>query len=138
MDTSLLWPALAVVALTLSLYVLTFRARVRLVKAGRQRVNDFQTYENEVPESRVWARAIANQFETPVLFYFLVLAATVTQLNDAGLLALAWAYALVKGVHVFIHVTSNRIRHRMPVFWLSFLILVLMTAWFALRLGGIV
>ena len=136
-ETAILWPALIVVALTLVLYALTFRARVALVKAGKQRVNDFKTYENEAPESRVWSRAIANQFETPVLFYFLVLAAMVTGLADIGMVALAWAYAVLKVLHAFVHVTSNRIIHRMPAFWSSYIVLTLMTVWFALRLAGI-
>ena len=137
MDTAIVWPALVVVVQTFVIYVLMFRARVALVKAGRQRVNDFQTYENEVPESRVYARAVANQFESPVLFYFLVLAALVTGTGDVGMVALAWAYALARIVHSWIHLTTNRIRHRMPAFWAGFIVLMLMTLWLALRLAGV-
>ncbi len=132
----ILWPVMLQIALTLVLYFLMFRVRVGLLKAGEARASEFRTYENEHTDSRKWSRAIANQYELPVLFYVLCVLALVTQNVDVVMLSLAWAFTFVKTAHVFLHVTSNRLRYRQPVFSLAFVIVILMMIWFGLSLAG--
>ncbi len=137
-QTAIFWPVLLQIAVTLLLYVLTFRVRVRLIKSGEAQTGDFRTYENEVPESRKWARAIANQFELPVLFYVMCIGVAVLGKVDMVMLALAWAFSVGKCLHVYLHVTANRLRYRQPVFSICFLVAVLMMVWFALQLAELV
>ena len=77
---------------------------------------------------------LANQFELPVLFHAVCLALFVT--GGAGPVAvwLAWAFVLSRYAHAFVHVTSNRIRFRQPMFTLGFLALGAMWGLLALTL----
>ncbi|EFL90955.1 MAPEG family protein [Ahrensia sp. R2A130] len=134
-STALFWPAFVMAMATVGLYILTFLARKKLVEVGTAKMSDYRTYENEVPESRLWHNAIANQFETPVLFYAACGFAMLMGMNDAITLVLAWGFVLAKCAHIGIHITGNRIRHRAPVFGLS--LLLLLALWLRLALGAL-
>lgn len=135
-NTAIFWPVLLQVAVTLTIFVLMFRARASLVKKGDSKVSDFYTYENESSESRKWSRAVTNQFETPVLFYAICIMAFVTGNVDGTMLTLAWVYSLIKTAHVYIHVTTNRLKHRMRVFFAAFFVLLIQLIWFAIKLAS--
>ena len=133
--TAFFWPAFVMAMATFGLYVVTFLARKKLVEAGKAKISHYRTYENEVPESRLWHNAIANQFETPVLFYAACGFAMLMGMNDWTTLLLAWGYVAAKCAHIGIHITGNRIRHRAPMFGLSLLLLVIF--WLRLALGAL-
>lgn len=133
--TAIFWPVLVQMALTFLIYFKIFPTRVGLIKSGQAKSSDFRTYENEHPESRKVSRAIANQYESPVIFYALCVIAFVTQNADTVLLVLAWGYSIVKVVHVYLHITKNRLRYRQPVFTVAFFLLILMFCWTAFKLA---
>ncbi|MEE9313592.1 MAG: MAPEG family protein [Rhizobiaceae bacterium] len=135
-NTAIFWPVLLQAALTFVVYFLMAKVRFGLVKGGEVKPSEFRTYENEHVESRKWSRSVANQFETPVLFYAVCIMAFVTANVDTVMLALAWGYSIVKTGHVYLHVTANRIKYRQPVFTLALLILMAQFIWFAIKLMG--
>jgi hypothetical protein len=48
---------------------------------------------------------------------------------------LAWIFVLSRYAHSYIHITSNRLRHRRPLFITGFLSLVGMWTWLAICLA---
>ena len=127
-------PAIVLALATIALYPMMFRARVAAVKAGEAQAGDFRLRTHEPDRSRAVVNAIANQYETPVLFYAVVVLTFVTGEATLLMMLLAWAYVVAKLVHVGIFVTSNRLRWRMRAFGVSLAILALMWIVFALQL----
>jgi hypothetical protein len=68
----------------------------------------------------------ANLFEAPVLFYVACLAALVLNLDQVLFVQLAWAYVVVRMAHSLIHLTYNRVSHRLTMFLLSQGVLIVM------------
>ncbi len=134
---AIFWPVIIQALVTLFLYIPMSARRIASVKLGTAKASDYRLIEKEPEDVRQMTRAIANQYETPILFYAVCLSAYVTQNVGATLLTLAWVYVAVKCVHVFVHTTSNRLRIRRPIFMVSFITLIAMWAVFALQLGGL-
>jgi hypothetical protein len=137
-QTAIIWPMIAHVVLVYSIYVLIARRRRAAVRAGSAKPSQFRENVVEPPESQYVRNNLANQFELPVLFHSGCLALYVT--GGAGLVAviLAWLFVASRYVHAVIHVTTNRIRHRQPVFSLGYLALGAMWLWLALHLLALV
>ena len=64
-----LWPMIAHAALVFGLYLMLSARRVRAVREGWARPEQFRENREEPAESLVVKNAIANQFELQVLFY---------------------------------------------------------------------
>lgn len=136
-QTAIFWPMLLQVALTYAVYVLMSYRRKAAIRAGSVRVSDFRENRNEPPESLFVRNNLANQFELPVLFFTACLALYVTDGVNWLTVALAWVFAISRCGHAAIHVTTNRIRQRQPLFIIGFLSLFLMWGWFALHIAGL-
>lgn len=132
-STAVLWPVFLQVFATFGLYVFMSRSRVAAVKAGQVKASDYKYVENEPEALRNITRAISNQFESPVLFYAACIIAYITATANIYVLALAWAFALAKLAHLFVHATANRLRYRRPAFLIAFFALVLL--WIALAVS---
>jgi len=127
MDARLLvFPMSAMAALTFSVLVRLFRARVRAITSGEVDSAYFRTYQNgvEPASSAKLARHFTNLFEAPVLFYVACLAAMVVNQVSVVLLALAWLYVFARAVHTFVHTGSNRLRQRVNAYFFSWLVLL--------------
>jgi len=125
-EFALLYPMLAMVLLTFGVGVVLFRARRRSVREGHTPVSYFRVFHGS-PEPEFLAkptRHFANLFETPTLFYAGCLAAMVAGVADSAVLALAWAYVAARLAHAWVHLGGNRLRHRMPVYAISWLLLL--------------
>jgi len=123
---ALLFPMLALVLLTFGVAVMLFRARIRSVREGHTTVSYFRVFQGS-PEPEYLAkvtRHYSNLFETPALFYAGCLAAMVVRATGPVVVALAWAYVAARLVHAWIHLGSNRVRHRLRVFALGWLCLL--------------
>jgi hypothetical protein len=116
----------AMVMLTVSVLYRLFRARVRAVSAGEVNATYFRTYQDgvEPPSSAKLARQFTNLFEAPVLFYVACLAAMVLDQVSTVLLVLAWLYVLARAAHTYVHTGGNRLRHRIAVYFASWLVLL--------------
>lgn len=77
---------------------------------------------------------IANQFETPVLFYVLSLVIYLTESVSLAALVLTFSYVMSRYLHAFIHVTSNTVPYRLKAFLFGVFILIGLTAWLLIKL----
>jgi hypothetical protein len=106
----------------------------RFAAASQKKVtsDDFRFGESaNVPgDVAIANRAWMNLLEAPLLFYVATLIFFVTQRVDDTVVTLAWAYAALRIVHTIIHVTYNKVFHRLTAFALSNVVLV--TIWIRL------
>ena len=116
----LLLPLLAMVALTLMVWVRLYAVRIPEMKRNRidpQRLAG-SADKGLLKDTRASDNFI-NLFEVPVLFYVLVLATMQAGVHDALLLALAWAFVGLRAVHSAIQCTYNRVMHRFSAYALA-------------------
>lgn len=116
--TGILFPVVALATLTFAVLLLIPVRRFRAGIAGQVRYDDFSYGESArvPPEVALPNRNMMNLLELPVLFYVACLTYYVTdRVNDAAL-ALAWTYVALRAAHSAIHVTYNRVRHRLLAF----------------------
>jgi hypothetical protein len=125
------WPLVAQTVLVFILYGLLSLRRSAAVKAGRIKMDQFRENRDEPAESLVVRNAIANQFELPVLFYAVSIVLFMTQADNLPAVMLAWIFVATRYAHAYVHVTSNNLRYRSPLFALSFLALVGLWVWLA-------
>nr|WP_210260559.1 MULTISPECIES: MAPEG family protein [unclassified Rhizobium] len=131
------WPMVAHAVLVFILYALLGWRRRVLVKAGRiQPVNFRENHSaNEPAESLVVRNSLANQFELPLLFHVCCILLYTTQADNLPAVILAWIFVATRYAHAFVHVTSNDLRYRSPLFALGFAALVGMWVWLAIWLA---
>jgi hypothetical protein len=125
-EMRLVYPMLAMVILTFAVLIALFRSRIRMIREGHAPVSYFRTFQGSLePEYAVKpARHFANLFEAPTLFYAGCLTAMLVGVHGWGVLALAWGYVAARGAHAWIHLGGNRVRHRLRVYFLSWLLLL--------------
>jgi hypothetical protein len=130
-----IYPLFAMVVLTAVVLTTLFRSRVSAVRQGLVSAAYFRIYQGEAePEACAKAaRHFANLFEAPILFYVACLAAMITRFTGPAMQVLAWMYVAARVVHTFVHLGSNRLRHRMRAYFFSWGILLAM--WIYLVIG---
>lgn len=129
------WPMILQALVSLWLYIPMSRARFGSVKSGTASAYDFKLPKQNEPGSIAHlGNAVSNQFELPVLFFAVCLAAHSAQLVDWPLLIAAWSFVLVKTAHSLVHATINKLRHRFRLFAIAFFVVLLMWIWFAIKL----
>jgi hypothetical protein len=84
---------------------------------------DYQGYE-EPEKLRVASRHVVNLYEAPVLFYTVSIIAYISQVGGFAIVAMAWAYVLLRYLHSYVHLTSNNVLLRFRLFAASHAILV--------------
>jgi len=125
--TSILFPMVALVTLTFAVLLLIPVRRFRAGIAGQIKFDDFRYGESArvPPEVSIPNRNMMNLLELPLLFYVGCLVYLVIGRVDEFALALAWLYVALRIVHSAIHVTYNRVRHRLIAFAASNVVLVM-------------
>ena len=126
--TSILFPMVALVTLTFAVMLLIPMRRFRAGFAGQIKYDDFKYGESErvPPEVSIPNRNMMNLLELPVLFYVACIAYFVTErVNEAGLF-LAWTYVGLRLAHSAIHLSYNRVRHRLIAFAASNVVLIML------------
>jgi len=73
---------------------------------------------------RVASRHVVNLYEATVLFYTVSIIAYVTEVGGFAIIAMAWAYVLLRYLHSYVHLTSNKVLLRFRLFAASHAILV--------------
>jgi hypothetical protein len=128
-------PLFVEVALTFVLWFWMAYYRVTLIRSRQVHPRDVALREpNWPPHVLQVANAAHNQLELPVLFYVLTILAIVTRHADLLFVILAWVFVAFRILHAYVHVTSNRIALRGPLFGMSMLILFVMWLIFAIRI----
>jgi hypothetical protein len=120
-NLAILYPLYALAGWTLVVLLLIPFARVRSVRRREIGPNDFKYGESPAvpPAVSIPNRNYMNLLELPMLFYVVCLLLYVTA--GASLLAVyvAWAYVVLRAVHSIIHLSYNRVLHRLAAFTLS-------------------
>ena len=126
--TLILYPAVLQIFLTLCLYVKNYLDNTKATKNRSVNFGFFKAYRGDVPEYILVSRqTLKNQFELPILFYFLIsliISFDVVTIVD---LVLAWVFAVSRYIHCFIRLTSNYVPYRAPLFIIG--LLTLIVAW---------
>ena len=130
-----IWPMIAHVALVFCLYLLLSSRRMGAVREGRARPDQFRENREEPAESLVVKNAIANQFELPVLFYAVSILLYLVDADNTVTVAGGWLFVALRYVHAYVHVTSNRLRWRMPLFIAGLLVVMLLWIWLGVWLA---
>ncbi|WHO72758.1 MAPEG family protein [Rhizobium sp. BT03] len=125
------WPLLAHVALVYGLYALLGLRRAKMVRAGSIAKSDYRENRDEPAESLVVKNCLANQFELPVLFYACCILLYVTEADNIVAVGLAWLFVALRYAHAAVHVSSNDLRYRSPLFAAGCLSLAAMWVWLA-------
>ena len=130
-----LLPLFVQVLLTFVLYGWMAYYRVTVINKGVVHPRDIALREqNWPPRVTQIGNAAHNQLELPVLFYVLTILSIITHHADFLFVLLAWIFVLVRIAHAYVHVTSNRISIRGPVFGLGLLVLMVMWIIFIIRI----
>lgn len=132
----ILYPAIAMMILTLFLYVKNYLDNRKATKNKSLKFSYFKTYTGEVPDYVVVSRqTLKNQFELPIFFYFLI--AVILAFNKVSQfdIVLAWTFVLSRYLHCYIRLSSNYVPYRaivfqfgmfvLIVFWILFLVKIL-------------
>lgn len=135
---SILWPVFVLAFWTLGILGMVALVRIRAGFRGEVKPRDFKTGEAaHVPERiQLPNRNYMNLLEAPVLFYVVCLVIYVTALPGSAAILLAWLYVAIRVVHSLIHLTYNKVMHRLAVFGISnFVLLALwgLTFWNLLK-----
>lgn len=124
---AVLAPLFAQVALTFA--VLFWTAGLRTSELGSGAVRPDQVALREPRWSKRTLQAgnsLANQFELPLLFYVLTILVWVTRHAGPVFVVLAWLFVLLRLAHAYVHVTSNVVRVRGPLFGAGAVVLAAM------------
>ena len=124
----ILYPLFVMVfwSFTMALFVLF--SRISSVRNGAVTMEFYQVFRGgEPPESVLkTTRHWANLFEAPVLFYLLCVIMIALQTQSILLVQLAWGYVIIRCFHSIIHLTYNRVEHRLFLFLVSQGVLIAM------------
>jgi hypothetical protein len=133
-ERAILWPVLAMVALTFVVSLVMYRRRIAEMRDRRIRPQSVAKAADmsAMLDNVGAADNYRNLFEAPVLFYVAALTAFALHIASPLLVALAWLYVACRVVHSVIHCTSNRVIHRFQAFVASHAVLFaiwLVMAW---------
>ncbi len=133
-NTAIFWPLIVQTGLIYTIYIIMSRRRLAAIRSGKAEASDFRIPQIEPEPSSTVVRNLVNQFELPFLFYAVCLALyMVNGVNDATIV-LAWAFVISRIAHSWVHITTNKIRHRRPLFVVGFVINAVLWLWLAWKL----
>ena len=119
---AIFWPMLVQMLLTFAIYGLVSLRRIGAIKSGQAKASDYRIPSIEPEPSATAARSLINQFELPVLFYAACLVLFVLGPQVRSPFSLPGCLRWSRIAHAYVHVTTNRLRYRRPLFIASFFI----------------
>lgn len=133
----ILEPMIALAALTYLVLLRLPYVRFRAIFADQAKLEDFKHFHlaPAAAELSVPNRNYMNLLELPTLFYAACLGLCVVgKVNDADHV-LAWSYVGLRVVHSLVHLTYNRVLHRLTLFATSNFVLAALWVrlWIALH-----
>jgi len=111
-------PALAMVALTIAVWLRMYATRIGEMRRERihpQAVATSAQMAARLSDTRA-ADNFRNLFELPVLFYLALVVAAMTSQTDVMVLVLAWLFVALRVLHSWIHCTYNKVMHRFQAY----------------------
>ena len=122
---SIFFPVIALVALTFVVLLIIPYKRIKAARMGLVKARDFKFGESaNVPgDVSIPNRNLMNLLEMPILFYVACVTLYVTNKVGATMLSLAWLYFALRAGHSLVHLTYNRVLHRLAVYAASNVVL---------------
>ena len=134
MDNAIFTPMLAMMLLTLLVWVYLFVKRVPFLQAANipnDELTAAKLAEISPPAVINPSDNLKNLFELPVVFYALCLYLSVTNTADTTHLAAAWVFVVFRYLHSLMHCTINIVLARFGLYLISSLAL-----WFMVLRAG--
>ena len=129
MTFKLIYPALAQILWSFVVLVIVFLRRQKAFASREVILADVAISTERYPDSaRLAAANFSNQFETPVLFFALILIAIHVGATGYVMAVLAWAYVATRVVHTLVHTGANQLQQRAVVFAIGIACLFFMWA----------
>ncbi len=123
---AIMLPMFVQVGLTFLLLFWTIILRLGAIRRGEVSPDQIALRQPDwPPHVQQVSNAFHNSMEMPVLFYVVVLLGLITKTLDTTVYVLMWMFVLSRVIHVAIHVTSNRLAHRTPMFLMGAIALAL-------------
>ena len=117
----LIYPTLLNILLVFLLYAKNLFDNRKAIKSKSIKMNYFKIYKGRVPDYIAVSRqTLKNQFELPIIFYFLISIILYFEQVFFIDLFLAWLFVLSRYVHAYVRLSSNRIKHRSITFQIGF------------------
>lgn len=117
MSLKLVYPSLALILWIFIVLVIMFLRRKTAFANKQVRMADVAVSTAAYPEpARLAAANFSNQFETPLIFFALIMLAMEVGATNYIMAALAWAFVATRVVHTLVHVGSNDLHIRATVF----------------------
>jgi hypothetical protein len=135
-QTAIFWPVIGHALLVFIVYVVLLVRRYRTVMSGQARAQQYKLRATEPEPTMTVANNLMNQFEAPVLFHVVCLAFHATAGVSYVVVTMAWLFVLSRYVHSWVHLSTNKLKHRNYAFRAGLVILFLMWLWFTLHLAG--
>ena len=130
-------PVLAHMVLIFMLYIYLGIVKSRAVKEGSVDRRKAALNSKAWPESVVKvSNNLANQFESPILFYMLSIIYAITNNVSGVIIMLMSLYVLSRHIHAYIHVTTNYVPYRFKCFLFGVVILLGLTLWLIIKFIG--
>jgi hypothetical protein len=130
----ILAPLFVQVLLTFVVAYMLFSHRIRAAIRGEMPDHVALREPNWPPHVRQVENNYLNQFELPVLFYLLTILAIITRHADLFFVLMAWVFVVLRILHAYVHVTSNILKIRGPLFFAGLVVLTIMWVVFILRI----
>ena len=135
MQHAIFLPALAMVALTIAVWLRMYAMRIGEMR--RERIHPQSVATSAQMAARLCDTRAAdnfrNLFELPVLFYLALVVAAMSGQAGAPVLALAWTFVALRMLHSWIHCTYNKVMHRFQAYLAGGV--VLWALWILLAIG---
>ena len=130
-----LLPVFVLVGLAFLLLLWMATARTRALRARETRLKDIALGQPNWPERVAQiGNCFSNQFEVPLLFYFLIALALPLRHADLFIVLMSWVFVVTRFAHAGIFVTSNNVQQRGLAWFAGVLVLLAMWIYFALKM----
>ena len=131
----ILLPVFLLVGLTFALLLGMAAARRQALVSKQTKIRDIALGQANWPARATQiGNCYRNQFELPVLFYVLIAVALPLRHVDFVIVLLSWVFVVTRLVHAGIFVTSNDLNRRSLAWFAGVLVLLVMWAYFALKI----
>lgn len=123
--TLILYPAIGMMLLTLFIYVKNYLDNRKAVINKSIEFSYFKAYQGQIPEYLAVSRqTLKNQFELPIIFYFLISIILIFDEVSLVNIIFAWIFVISRYLHCYIRLSSNKVLNRAKVFMFGLLLLI--------------
>ncbi len=125
-NPAILYPVFALAAWTFLVLLMIPFYRVRAGLRREIKTDDFKYGESATvpPYVSIPNRNYMNLLELPMLFYVVCVLLYVTAGDSSIAIKLAWVYVVLRIIHSVIHLSYNKVMHRLTAFAASNFVLV--------------